>query len=252
MADHDTHDHTGVPGVGGDDLDAIITASSGQDIADALAGAASPDAGNVFATMADIGGGGGTRTVVSDDFNRANGAVGHASGAGQQLWYVQSGTWAIAGNTLNESGGGAERFIFIHSGPSQGKRTITWVLNTKPSSGDGGLVFRASPVASSSTPNSALLLNLEATYKLYQLTNGATYNNIATSTGSAASPANGDTIVVEDDGYEITVTVNGGSPFTYLTLEGFDQVPNKAGSWVGFRSASSTTIKHDSILVVDN
>lgn len=60
MADHDTHDHTGVPGVGGSsDLDAIITASSGQDIADALAGAAAPDAGNVFATMADVGGGGG-------------------------------------------------------------------------------------------------------------------------------------------------------------------------------------------------
>jgi hypothetical protein len=60
MADHDTHDHTGVPGVGGSsDLDAIIAASSGQDIADALAGAAAPDAGNVFATMADVGGGGG-------------------------------------------------------------------------------------------------------------------------------------------------------------------------------------------------
>ncbi len=60
MADHDTHDHTGVPGVGGStDLDAIITASAGQDIADALAGAAAPDAGNVFATMADVGGGGG-------------------------------------------------------------------------------------------------------------------------------------------------------------------------------------------------
>ncbi len=58
MADHDTHDHTGVPGVGSDDLDAILTASAGEDIADALTGAAAPDAGNVFATMADVGGGG--------------------------------------------------------------------------------------------------------------------------------------------------------------------------------------------------
>jgi hypothetical protein len=44
---------------GSSDLDTIIAASSGEDIADALAGAAAPDAGNVFATMADVGGGGG-------------------------------------------------------------------------------------------------------------------------------------------------------------------------------------------------
>ncbi len=44
-------------GGGSSDLDAIIAASSGQDIADALAGAAAPDSGNVFATMADVGGG---------------------------------------------------------------------------------------------------------------------------------------------------------------------------------------------------
>lgn len=53
-------DSTGVAtavGGGSTDLDAIIAASSGQDIADALSGAAAPDAGNVFATMADVGGG---------------------------------------------------------------------------------------------------------------------------------------------------------------------------------------------------
>lgn len=38
-------------------LDTILAASSGEDIADALSGAAAPDAGNVFATMADVGGG---------------------------------------------------------------------------------------------------------------------------------------------------------------------------------------------------
>jgi len=41
---------TGTP-----DLDAVLAVSTGQDIADALTGAASPDAGNVFATIADIG-----------------------------------------------------------------------------------------------------------------------------------------------------------------------------------------------------
>ncbi len=65
MADHDTHDHTGIPGCSASsDLDAIIAASAGQDIADALAGAAAPDAGNVFATMADVGGGGGGGLVL--------------------------------------------------------------------------------------------------------------------------------------------------------------------------------------------
>lgn len=54
---------------GATDLDAIVAASSGQDVADALAGAAAPDAGNVFATMADVGGGvgGGGGTVLPLD-----------------------------------------------------------------------------------------------------------------------------------------------------------------------------------------
>ncbi len=48
------------PSAGGAaDLDALLATSGGQDIADALTGAAAPDAGNVFATMADVGGGGG-------------------------------------------------------------------------------------------------------------------------------------------------------------------------------------------------
>jgi hypothetical protein len=54
---------------GSSDLAAIIAASSGQDIADALAGAAAPDAANVFATMADIaagGGGGGGLTLLEE------------------------------------------------------------------------------------------------------------------------------------------------------------------------------------------
>jgi hypothetical protein len=45
-------------GDGSLDLDAILALSGGQDIADALTGAASPNAGNVYATMADTGGGG--------------------------------------------------------------------------------------------------------------------------------------------------------------------------------------------------
>lgn len=45
-------------GSGAATLDALLAASSGEDIADALTGAAAPDAGNVFATMADVGGGG--------------------------------------------------------------------------------------------------------------------------------------------------------------------------------------------------
>lgn len=62
-------------------LDAVLAESSGEDVADALVGAASPDAGNVFATMADIPGtptlaevlaegistGGAYPTVVSPD-----------------------------------------------------------------------------------------------------------------------------------------------------------------------------------------
>ncbi len=241
---------TVMSGGGSSDLDAIIAASSGQDIADALAGAAAPDAGNVFATIADITGGG-AGPIVLDTFNRANGAVGHASGAGQGLWFIQSGTWAIDTNTLTETGGGSERFIFIHSGTPRGKRTLTWVLNNKGSGGDGGLVWRAWPVASGNTPNAAMLLNIEATYKLYIINAGASYSPVSIASGSAATPANGDSIVVTDDGYEISVVVNGGSAVTYLSLNPLTVVPQAQGAFVGFRAASSTGIKHDSLTVVD-
>lgn len=65
---------------GASDLDAIITASSGQDIADALAGAASPTSGNVFATMADVGGGGGgSSDPIADTFGAADTAFEFSS-----------------------------------------------------------------------------------------------------------------------------------------------------------------------------
>jgi len=54
----------------GSDLDAIITASSGQDIADALAGAAAPAAGNVFATIADVAAAGGILCVITHNANQ--------------------------------------------------------------------------------------------------------------------------------------------------------------------------------------
>ncbi len=60
----DAGTETVMSGGGSTDLDAIITASAGEDIADALSGAAAPDAGNVFATMADIGGGGLTQAYI--------------------------------------------------------------------------------------------------------------------------------------------------------------------------------------------
>lgn len=60
---------TAVGSGGSSDLDTILAASSGQDIADALSGAAAPDSGNVFATMADVGGGGGiARTYPLDSY----------------------------------------------------------------------------------------------------------------------------------------------------------------------------------------
>jgi len=55
------------PGGGASDLDTVIAASSGQDVADALSGAAAPAAGNVFATMADVGGGGLAQSFVGYD-----------------------------------------------------------------------------------------------------------------------------------------------------------------------------------------
>jgi hypothetical protein len=46
-------------------LEAVLAVSGAEDIADALTGAAAPDASNVFATMADVGGGGGIPSGTS-------------------------------------------------------------------------------------------------------------------------------------------------------------------------------------------
>lgn len=87
----DTGTVTAVGG-GSSDLDAIITASSGQDIADALAGAAAPDAGNVFATMADVGGSSLDWTL---DVNQSG-----ASFTGWAANTSDGGTWSSNGTEI--------------------------------------------------------------------------------------------------------------------------------------------------------
>jgi hypothetical protein len=84
---------------GSSDLDAIITASSGQDIADALAGAAAPAAGNVFATMADVGAGGVSWT---QDVNE--------NGASFANFTAAAGTWASDGTTINQTNTAGSNF----------------------------------------------------------------------------------------------------------------------------------------------
>lgn len=70
-------------GSGASDLDAILAISSGQDIADALTGAAAPDAGNVFATMADVGVGGSGGILAVTRYNPGS-----------------DGTYAVTGTSL--------------------------------------------------------------------------------------------------------------------------------------------------------
>jgi hypothetical protein len=62
-------------GSGASDLDAVLALSGGQDIADALTGAAAPSAANVFATMADAGGGTPTLAEVLAEGNDTGGAT---------------------------------------------------------------------------------------------------------------------------------------------------------------------------------
>ncbi len=97
MADHDTHDHTGIPGVGGStDLDAIIAASAGEDIADALSGAAAPDAGNVFATIADVGG---SLSSASAQLSGSDVALNTSTYTDVlSLGSLAAGTWLIVGS----------------------------------------------------------------------------------------------------------------------------------------------------------
>lgn len=79
------------PAAAAADLDTVIAASSGQDVADALAGAAAPDAGNVFATMADVGGGG-ISSGTSNPGSPSNGDLFFRSDLDLFIRYRSSGT----------------------------------------------------------------------------------------------------------------------------------------------------------------
>lgn len=200
--------------------------------------------GKVLAVKDDAGtetvlgaGGGGSFTALSDSFNRADGAVGNADGGPLQRWLAVNGTWAIATNRLNETSGLTERLIFLYAGYQRGKRTFTWTLNTKPTTGDGGLLFRAAY-------NGVLLMvNVEATYKLYSYA-PSTFTAVAVVSGSPVAPANGDVITVTDDGIRITVSVNAGAQVVYdTTIHG--------GPFVGFRNSGGAGMTHDSIVITD-
>lgn len=62
---------------GSTSLDALLASSAGEDIADALAAATGPDAGNPFATMADVGG---TVPIIIRGHIAANGAITAGTG----------------------------------------------------------------------------------------------------------------------------------------------------------------------------
>ena len=109
--DNGTTWDTLAPGSGASDLDAILAASGGQDIADALTGAAAPDAGNVFATMADVGGGSSVAYPAlkpgtpTDDFNAAL--------SGSWAAHSSGGTFVI-GNALAQAIDGSHCQIGYH------------------------------------------------------------------------------------------------------------------------------------------
>ena len=124
-----------------------------------------------------------------------------------------------------------------YAGFHRGKRTLTWTLNAKPTTGDGGLVWRAAGDA-----GVVLLLNVEATYKLYS--RSGTYTAITVVSGTPVAPADGDIVTITDDGVRITVSVNGGASVVYDT-----QV--QGGAYIGFRNSAGGGMRHDSIVVSD-
>lgn len=192
------------------------------------------------ATWHTPSGGGGSVTALSDTFNRANGAVGAADGGILNQWGIVAGSWAISGNALtNGADAGAERYIMAHGGwQAAGKvRTFVWTLKTKPAAGDGGLMWRCE-----GTPN-GLLLNVEATYKLYRKT-GSGYTAVTATSGTPVAPVAGDVITVVDEGVRVTVTVNGGAAVVY-------DVVYYLGGYIGFRNAGGTGMTHESIVVTD-
>lgn len=181
-----------------------------------------------------------TMTVLSDDFNRANGSVGDALNP-IAPWFPSLGTWDINSNRLRETSAGSERFIIQNIGYRRGTRTIVWTMNTKPSSGDGGLFWRSTWDVSG-----GLLINVEATYKLY-VRASVVYTAATVASGSPATPANGDIITVVDTGNRVTISVNGGASVVYDSV-----VLTSEGPHLGFRNSGGSGMTHDSIVVTES
>jgi len=119
------------PTGGSSDLDTILAASTGQDIADALLGAAAPDAGNVFATMADVGGSGG----LAQSFLGYNTIGGTWTATAANRHYVKKVTLATDGLLTSID-------IYIRSN-ADATTLLTPVLTTDASGVPDHLIIRA-------------------------------------------------------------------------------------------------------------
>lgn len=127
----------------GSDLDAIITASSGQDIADALAGAAAPTAANVFATMADVAGGGGgilqsaIATRTAGDLTTTSTSFIDATGLTVTLTTGARRCLVMFTAVLNNNGSGSNTAVDIDIDGTRQGQSLGYLLAGQNSSGSG-------------------------------------------------------------------------------------------------------------------
>ena len=182
-------------------------------------------------------------TVVEDDFNRADSSTIGAPQIGKTpLEYagngaLGSGNWKILSNQLASEGSVAENYIFWDTGllNKQITATIATVHNA-------GGIWVAAAIDSDQRITGMMVYPDTGNnrYQLYYRHANGSFILQVNSTG--VTPANGDVLIITVDRGEITVNINGTDRIT-----GRNQMPH--GTWVGFREASGTTSRYDSLKV---
>jgi len=195
---------TPIPGSTAADLDALIAASSGQDIADALAGAAAPDAANVFATMADVGGSSGSWTQIANESGAS-----FANFTGINGTWSSNGTEIIQTNTATAPAGAKFNTPIPHGYGFIGEVEVFFPSSgqASPSLNYGCLLFAWPGVSASSAP--CVIVDFGGDFVRIQLLAGSAMADYATT-------------INLDTWYKLRAVLTGGLLSVYLdgTLKG--------------------------------
>lgn len=167
--------------------------------------------------------------VRSDNFNRADGAIGTPSDGGSDWQSLTAiANWVVASNVANETTGGSQVVVVLESGNVDVTLQVTM----------GGTVFDAGICWRATDENAYYLMNGTAS-NIYRNIGGS-FGLITTSGGGVAVGA-GDVVQAVISGNNFTINVNGSFRtaasdgfYPSQTLHGLRQFISAAATWDDF------------------